>query len=269
MDLRLKGKRALVTGSSSGIGAAVALALADEGVSVVVHGRNRERTDAVAKEVGARGVTAATAIGDVGSDADTDAIAEVALAALGGIDILVHSAGGVVTSGNPEWTDVDSTEWLDSFSLNVVSLARLAKRLTPGMEQRGWGRIITISSAGGKQLSGRLLEYGSAKAAVDHVTGNLSRALAPKGITVNAIAPGTVLTPQAARWIETVREQEGWEGTFADWEKRYTGEWVGQPVARLGRVEEIAAAAAFLASPLSDFTSGAIMRVDGGVLRAT
>jgi NAD(P)-dependent dehydrogenase (short-subunit alcohol dehydrogenase family) len=269
MDLRLKGKRALVTGSSSGIGAAVALALAGEGVSVVVHGRNRERTDAVAKEVGARGVTAATAIGDVGDDADTDAIAEAALAALGGIDILVHSAGGVVTSGNPEWTDVGSDEWLDSFSLNVVSLARLAKRLTPGMEQRGWGRIITISSVGGKQLSGRLLEYGSAKAAVDHVTGNLSRALAPKGITVNAIAPGTVLTPQAARWIETVREQEGWEGTFADWEKRYTGEWVGQPVARLGRVEEIAAAAAFLASPLSDFTSGAIMRVDGGVLRAT
>ena len=69
--------------------------------------------------------------------------------------------------------------------------------------------------------------------------------------------------------IDTFREQEGWEGTFADWEKRYTGEWVGQPVARLGRVEEIAAAAAFLASPLSDFTSGAIMRADGGVLRAT
>jgi 3-oxoacyl-[acyl-carrier protein] reductase len=141
--------------------------------------------------------------------------------------------------------------------------------LTPGMVERGWGRVISISSAGGKQLSGRLLEYGSAKAALDHVTGNMSKALAPHGVTVNAIAPGTVLTPQARRWIETVSAQNGWDGTFEDWERRYTGEWVGQPVPRLGRVEEIAAAAAFLASPLSDFTTGAIMRVDGGVLRAT
>jgi len=268
MDLRLKGKRALVTGASSGIGAGIAIALADEGVSVVVHGRNRDRAEAVAKDVAARGVQAATAIGDVDSDADTDAIAETAIAALGGIDIFVHSAGGVVTSGNPEWTEVGSEEWLESFSLNVVSLARLAKRLTPGMVERGWGRVITISSVGGKQLSGRLLEYGSAKAAVDHVTGNMSRTLAPHGVTVNAIAPGTVLTPQARRWIETVSEQNGWDGTFDDWERRYTGEWVGQPVPRLGRVEEIAAAATFLASPLSDFTTGAIMRVDGGVLRA-
>lgn len=269
MELGLKGKRALVTGASSGIGAGVALALAGEGVAVVVHGRDRERTEAVAREVAALGVSSAIAIGDVSSDADTDAIAEAALSALGGIDILVHSAGGVVTAGNPEWTEVGSEQWLESFSLNVVSLARLAKRLTPGMIERGWGRVISISSVGGKQLSGRLLEYGSAKAALDHVTGNMSRALAPHGVTVNAIAPGTVLTPQARRWIETVSAQQGWDGTFDDWERRYTGEWVGQPVPRLGRVEEIAAAATFLASPLSDFTTGAIMRIDGGVLRAT
>jgi len=269
MDLRLQGKRALVTGASSGIGAGVALTLAREGADVAVHGRSRERAEAVAAEAAGLGVKAATAIGDVNSDADADVICDTALEVLGGIDILVHSAGGVVTTGNPDWQEVGSESWLASFNLNVVSLARLAKRLTPGMVERGWGRVISISSVGGKQLSGRLLEYGSAKAALDHVTGNMSKTLAPHGVTVNAIAPGTVLTPQARRWIETVSAQNGWDGDFDEWERRYTGEWVGQPVPRLGRVEEIAAAAAFLASPLSDFTTGAIMRVDGGVLRAT
>lgn len=269
MDLRLEGKRALITGASSGIGAGIARQLAAEGVSVVVHGRDRERAEAVAADVAAQGVQSAVALGSVTDDSEMDGVADAALAALGGIDILVCSAGGVVTSGNPDWTDVSSQEWLESFNLNVVSVVRLAKRLVPGMIERSWGRIINISSVGGKQLSGRLHDYGSAKAALDHMTGNMSRNLGPQGITVNVIAPGTVLTPQAQRWIETVKEQQGWEGDFAEAERRYTSEWVEQPVPRLGRVEEIAAAAAFLASPLSDFTTGAVMRVDGGVLRAT
>lgn len=269
MDLQLSGKRALVTGSSSGIGAAIARELADEGVSVVVHGRDRARAEAVAAEVAAKGVQSAVALGSVTTDSDADAIAQTALEAMGGIDILVNSAGGVVTSGNPDWMDVSSNDWLESFNLNVVSLIRFAKVLAPGMIERSWGRVINISSVGGKQLSGRLLEYGSAKGAADHVTSNLSRTLAPHGVTVNAIAPGTVLTPQAERWIMTVKEQNGWTGDFAECERRYTTEWVQQPVPRLGRAEEIAAAAAFLASPRSDFTTGAVIRVDGGVLRAT
>lgn len=268
MDLKLAGKRALVTGSSSGIGAAIARELAAEGVSVAVHGRDRDRAEAVAGEVAAKGVQSAVTLGSVTSDEDAGAIADAALAAFGGIDILICSAGGVVTSGNPDWTDVASEKWLESFDLNVVSLIRLAKRLTPGMIERGWGRIINISSVGGKRVTGQLLEYGSAKAASDHVTGNLSRKLAPHGVTVNSIAPGTVLTPQAERWINTVKEQNGWTGDFAECERRYTSEFVGQPVPRLGRAEEIAAAAAFLASPRSDFTTGAVMRVDGGVLTA-
>lgn len=267
MDLKLSGKRALVTGSSSGIGAACALELAAEGVSVVVHGRNRERAETVAQAVEAKGVRAAVALGAITDDAGADAVADAALAAFGGIDILVNSAGGVIRSDNPQWSDVSSDEWLQSFSLNVVSTVRLAKRLTPGMIERGWGRIVNISSIGGTQWSGRLHDYGSAKAALDHLTGNMSRALAGKGVTVNAVLPGTVLTPQAERWINTLAAQHGWPDDFAERERSYTRDVGDQPVQRLGRAEEVAAAVAFLASPRSDFTTGALLRLDGGHTR--
>lgn len=267
MDLGLTGKRALVTGSSSGIGAGVARELAAEGVAVVVHGRDSARAEAVADDIRARGGTAATALGAITNDAGADAVADAALAAWGGIDILVNCAGGVIRSDNPDWTEVSSDEWLQSFSLNVVSVVRLAKRLTPGMIARGWGRIINISSIGGTQWSGRLHDYGAAKAALDHLTGNMSRALAGQGVTVNAVIPGTVLTPQAQRWIETLGAQNGWPDDFAERERLYTREFSAQPITRLGRVDEIAAAVAFLASPRSDFTTGALLRIDGGNTR--
>lgn len=268
MDLQLAGKRALVTGSSSGIGAAIARELAAEGCAVVIHGRDRARAAAVARECEELGAKAAIALGAITDDAEADAVADAALAAFGGIDILVNSAGGTVRGDNPSWTDVTSDEWLLSFSLNVVAVIRLAKRLVPGMAERGWGRIINISSVGGTQLSGRLLDYGAAKAALDHLTGNLSRAVASQGITVNAIVPGTVLTPQAERWINTVGAQQGWPDDFAERERLYTQDFSPQPVPRLGRVQEIAAAATFLASPRSDFTTGALLRIDGGNTKA-
>lgn len=263
MDLQLAGKRALVTGSSSGIGAAVARELAAEGVAVVVHGRDRAKAEAVAAEIGAAGV----ALGDVSTD-EGQAVGEAALAALGGVDILVNCAGGVVRSDNPDFFDVSPEEWEQSYRLNLFSAVRLSQRLTPAMMDRGWGRVINVSSVGGTQLSGRLLEYGSAKAALDHFTANLSRRLAPHGVTVNAVIPGTILTPQAERWIATLGQQHDWPADFAERERIYTRDFVGQPVPRLGRAEEIAAAVAFLASPRSDFTTGALLQVDGGSTRA-
>jgi NAD(P)-dependent dehydrogenase (short-subunit alcohol dehydrogenase family) len=268
MDLQLKGKRALVTGGSSGIGAAVALELAAEGVSVVVQGRDADKAAGVARQVEALGAAAVVALGDLTRDAEADAVADAALAAFGGIDILVNSAGGVVRSDNPEWEDVSSEEWLTSFNLNVVSVVRLAKRLAPAMAERGWGRIINISSIGGGQWSGRLHDYGSAKAALEHLTGNLSKTLAPRGVTVNAVIPGTVMTPQAERWIATLRRQHGWPDDLAENERTYTREFSPQPVPRLGRPAEIAAAVAFLASPRSDYTTGAMLRVDGGAAKS-
>jgi 3-oxoacyl-[acyl-carrier protein] reductase len=262
MDLKLTGKRALITGSSSGIGAAIARELAAEGVDVAVHGRDKERAEAVADECRALGVKAEVVLGSILASADCDAIAEAALKALGAVDI-------VVKDGNPDWMDMSWQDWTHSFELNVISGVRLAQRLTPGMIERKWGRIVNISSVAGKQLSGNLLEYGSAKAALDHLTGNLSRRLAPQGVTVNAIVSGTVLTPQAVRWIETLGNQSGWPEDFETRERIFTQERGQQPVPRLGRAEEVAAAVAFLASPRSDFTTGALLRIDGGNTRAT
>lgn len=267
MDLMLKGKRALVTGASSGLGEATALELANEGVSVVVHGRDKARAEAVAQAVRAKGVGAAVAIGDITKDEDADAIVKTATEAFGGIDILVNNAGGVVRDGNPTWLQMSSEDWLMAFNFNVVSIVRFCQRLVPQMMDRGWGRVINISSVASRTYSGLLHDYGAAKAAVDHITANLSKTFAPKGVTVNAVIPGTIMTPQSKRWVVTLGKQKGWADDLAEQERRYTTEHSPQPVPRLGRPPEIAAAVVFLASPRSDYTTGATLQVDGGVLK--
>src|SRR5579885_2328011 len=141
MDLQLRGKRAFVSGSSSGLGAAIAKELADEGVSVVVHGRDRPRAEATARDIAAKGVPVAVAIGDLTRNDEAQAVAETALTAFGGIDILVNCAGGVVRTDNPDWMTVSPEEWLMSFNLNIVGALRMAQAMAPGMIERGWGRI--------------------------------------------------------------------------------------------------------------------------------
>jgi 3-oxoacyl-[acyl-carrier protein] reductase len=264
MDLQLKGKRALVTGSSSGLGKAIALELAAEGVSVVVHGRDRARTEETAREIEKLGVQAVVTTGDLMKDADADGVADMALAALGGIDILVNNAGAVLRMDNPPWEEITPQDWIDSFNLNVGAAVRLTRRLVPGMKERGWGRVINISSTGGSQTMGHLLDYCAAKAGVDNMTVNLSKNLAPHGITVNAVVPGTMLTPAVERWLVTLRKQLGWPDDITHNEKIYTTEFLPQPVPRLGRPREIAVAVALLASPLSGYTTGASLRIDGG-----
>ena len=154
MDLQLKGKRALVTGSSSGLGAAIALELAAEGVSVAVHGRDRARTEHTARAIEELGMQAVVTVGDLMKDADADAVADAALTGLGGIDILVNNAGAVLRMDNPPWEEVTPQEWIDSFNLNVGAAVRLTRRMVPGMKERGWGRVINISSMAGLRPRG-------------------------------------------------------------------------------------------------------------------
>lgn len=264
MDLELGGKRAFVSGSSSGLGKAIALELAAEGCDVVVHGRDRDRTDETARQVAAKGVRTAATYGDLAEGDAADTVAAEALAALGTVDILVNNVGAVLQMHNPSWEDVPPGEWERSFRVNFMAGLRLTQHFVPGMKLEGWGRIINISSTGGSHIAGFMPDYGAPKAAVNNFTGNLSKALGPHGITVNAIIPGTILTPAVDRWLDELKQQLDWGDDFAENERIYTSEITPQSVPRLGHPREIAAAVAFLASPLSSYTNGAALRVDGG-----
>jgi 3-oxoacyl-[acyl-carrier protein] reductase len=267
MDLRIEGRRALVTGASSGIGRETAKTLAREGAVVVVAGRNRARTEETARQIEQAGGKALVATGDLTRDEDADAIADLALEALGGIDILVNNAGGSDGDAARSWREITPEDYFASYSLNLVAAVRLTRRLAPGMVERGWGRIINISSAVGRQAMNALLHYGTAKVALENLSLNLSMDLARHGVTSNVIVPGMILTDVAQGFLEQLRDRFGWPDDAEEIMRRYTAEVAPQPVPRFGDPTEIAAAVAFLASPLSDYTTGAVLRVDGGMTK--
>ena len=162
MDLQLVGKRAVVTGSSSGIGEAIAKFLAAEGASVVVHGRREAEAKRVAAEIGAAGGRAVVALGDLSTDAGADAVAKATIDAFGGADILVNNAGAFPQGA---WLDSDAAEWTDLYNQNVGSMVRLITRLVPGMKQRRWGRVISIASGVATMPFGDMANYSATKAA--------------------------------------------------------------------------------------------------------
>lgn len=257
MDLGLTGKRALVTGSSSGIGAAVAAMLASEGCAVVVHGRDRTRSEAVAARIGA----ASIALGDLATNAGADDVAAMA----GDIDILVNNAGGAAGTSALAWTEVREADWGATYELNVVAAARLVRRLLPGMQARGWGRIINVASAAATQPIAMGPDYGAAKAAMLNMTVSLAKSLGSCGVTANSVSPGMVMTPAVEAWLSELRSTMGWGSiTIEEAEHRAAREITPIPVGRVGRVEDIAHVVAMIASPASGYMTGANVRVDGG-----
>ncbi len=266
MDLQLQQKRALVTGSTSGIGKASALALAREGAIVVIHGRNPERADEVANAVRQAGGTAHVALGDL-TDADAAAaVAEQALAATGGIDILVNNSGGVAEM--KPWSATEDRDWAKTYELNVVSGIRLLHRIVPGMRERQWGRVVQIASGVAMQPWPTGADYAAAKAAMVNMTVALAKELAGTNVTVNTISPGPILTPALERAFRDIGAQKGWPEDWDEIEKRAVAEMVPNPTGRVGRVEDIANAVAYLASPLAGYINGANLRIDGGYVVA-
>ena len=265
MDLGLTGKRALVTGSSSGIGAGIARMLAAEGCAVVVHGRDAARAEAVARSIRDAGGEADCAIGDLAGDAGADAVA----ARAGAIDILVNNAGGAAGTSAQSWAQVELAAWIETYQGNVGPAARMIQRLLPGMRQRGWGRIINIASAAATQPIAFGPDYGAAKAAVINLTSSLAKALGPCGVTANSVSPGIVLTPAVERWLDGLREPMGWQGLDqAELERKVTETTVPTLVGRIGRVEDIGHAVCMVASPASGYMTGANIRVDGGQVQS-
>ncbi len=272
MDLQLAGKRALVTGSSSGIGEAIVKLLTAEGAAVVVHGRNDSRANAVAEAIRAGGGKAEVALGDLTTDDGADAVAVAALAG-GPIDILVNNAGvfnntGVV--GFLSWTQATATDWAQIYNNNVISGVRMIQRLVPQMRERHWGRVIQIGGGLSQQPQSGGPDYNASLAARHNLAVSLARELKDTGVTSNVVAPGAILASEEARAMLThMAQAHGWGGeTWEEIEHNATQAVAPNDVGRLGRPEEIAAAVAYLASPLAAYVSGATIRVDGGTIRS-
>lgn len=266
MDLQLAGRRALVTGSSSGIGAAVARMLAEEGAHVLVHGRDRERAQKVAEEIGAAGV----AIGDLRTDEGCAAVHAEASAALGGnIEILVNNAGGSST-GNTTKTPVEisAADYIDNYNANALAAIRLCGLAVPDMVAAKFGRVINVSSAVAVQPNNLGADYSAAKAALNNFTVSLAGSLKGVGITVNTVSPGIIMVEGLLRMG---RQKYGIpEGTIEEVTERLAADKVFDlpPAGRLGIPEDLAVIICTLASPRSGFVTGANYRVDGGQVRS-
>ena len=266
MDLQLSGKRALITGSSSGIGEAIARMLAAEGCRVIVHGRNRERAEKVATDIGATGV----AIGDLSTDEGAAAVHATAVAALkGNVEILVNNAGGSSTgnSGKPP-VETSANDFLSNYHANALSHIRLTLLAVPDMTAAKWGRVINVSSAVAVQPNNLGADYSAAKAALNNFTVSLAGSLKGAGVTVNTLSPGIIMVDGMIRWGRSMYGDA--EMGIADITTRMVADKIFDlpPAGRLGIPEDLAVVACMLASPRSGYITGANYRVDGGQIRS-
>ncbi len=266
MDLQLSGKRALITGSSSGIGEAIARMLAAEGCEVIVHGRNRERAEKVAADIGAAGI----ALGDLSTDEGAAAVHADACAALGGnIEILVNNAGGSST-GNTTKTPVEISiaDWVSNYHANMLSSVRLCNLAVPAMVAQAWGRVINISSAVAVQPNNLGADYSAAKSALNNFTVSLAGSLKGVGVTANIVSPGIIMVDGLLRFGRMKYGDDSL--SIKDVTDRLAADKVFDlpPAGRLGSPQDLAVIVAMLASPLSGFVTGANYRVDGGQIRS-
>ncbi|HSW11533.1 MAG TPA: SDR family NAD(P)-dependent oxidoreductase [Solimonas sp.] len=266
MDLKLKGRRALVTGSSSGIGEATARMLAEEGAVVVVHGRNRERAERVAKEIKAAGV----AIGDLNNDEGAAAVHAEACAALGGnVEVLINNAGGSSTgnSSKPP-SGIKAADYIANYHSNMLGAVRLVLLALPDMQAAKFGRIINVSSAVAIQPNNVGVDYSAAKAALNNFTVSLAGSLKGGGVTVNTVTPGVIMVDGLLRFGRARYNNP--EMPLEEVTQRMAEEKIFQlpPAGRLGQPEEVAMVACMLASPALGYVTGSNYRVDGGQVRS-
>jgi NAD(P)-dependent dehydrogenase (short-subunit alcohol dehydrogenase family) len=261
MDLKLSGKRAFVSGSTKGIGFAIAQGLAREGAAVVVNGRGDEAVaEAVKRIADATQGSVSGIAGDVGSAADVKRL----VSELGPVDILINNAG--IFEPRP-FLEIPDSDWLRHFELNVMSGVRLSRALLPHMLKRNWGRIIFISSESGLNIPPEMVQYGMTKTAQLAVSRGIAESIAGTGVTVNAVLPGPTLTEGVVGFLETLAKERGIRV------KEMEAEVIRnlRPTSLIKRwatPEEVAAPVVYLCSEAASATTGAAIRVDGGVVRS-
>ncbi len=243
----LKGRNALVTGSSTGLGAAMAIGLAQAGASVVIHGRNESRIDETCTAIRQAGGKAVRAVADVSDAKACEGLIELAIRELGSLDILINNAGIIRRTPAADYTLKD---WTDVLETNLNAVFRLCQMAGRHMLARGNGKIINIASLLSFQGGVLVPAYAAAKGAVAQLTKALANEWAPKGVNVNAIAPGYMETDvTTALRADPVRSRQILERI---------------PAGRWGTPQDLAGAAVFLASAASDYLHGHVLVVDGG-----
>ncbi|MBI5463479.1 MAG: SDR family oxidoreductase [Ignavibacteriales bacterium] len=261
MDFGLQNKVALVAAASEGLGKASALALAKEGAAVAVCSRREQEIRAAAAEIhSATGSTVHPFVCDVSNASDIKRWVDDAAQKFGTIHILVNNAGGPPTGSISSLTD---EQWEAGFELTMMSVVRLTRAVLPLMEQQRWGRVITIASFVAKEPLNELLLSSSIRPGILGMTKALSSQYASKGITVNTVCPGYILTK---RQDELLRSRAAQQNVSKEEYLREQARLI--PAGRLGRPEEIGSVVAFLASEHAGYISGVNVMVDGGLAKA-
>ena len=257
MNLQLEGKRALVTGSTAGIGFAIAEALANEGATVIVNGRTQKRVDEALARLKGRGE-------GIAADLSPAAGAEEVFRRHPHVDILINNLG--IFEPKP-FEQISDDDWRRFFEVNVLSGVRISRHYLPGMKQRNWGRIIFISSESAVQIPAEMIHYGMTKTAQIAVARGLAETTKGTDVTVNSVLPGPTASEGVGDFVKSMAVAQNTDAASVEREFFRTVR-PSSLLQRFARTEEVAALVTFVASPLSSATNGAALRVDGGVVQA-
>lgn len=261
MDLGLRDKLAVVTGSTAGIGLAIATALAAECAKVVVNGRTQARVDAAVKTI--QRVAGANLRG-VAADLSTSAGVERFLRQVPAADVLINNLG--IFEPKP-FLEIPDADWVRFFEVNVLSGVRLARTYLPGMLKKNWGRIIFISSESAQNIPAEMIHYGMTKTAQVAIARGIAESVAGTGVTVNSVLPGPTASEGVGGFLESMAKQQN--VSTAEMERQFFQS--GRPSSLLKRFEtpeEVAAVVAFVASTQAVAINGAAVRAEGGVVRS-
>ena len=256
-DLDLTGRKAVVTGGSVGIGAAIVRTLAEHGADVVFCARHHDAVDALVAELAGTPGRVVGIAADVGNAEGAAAFCDAAEAAIGPPDILVNNVGA---APGRNFLYLDDDEWHRLFELNLMSAVRCTRRFLPAMRAQHWGRVVMVASTAARFPEARVVDYSASKAAMVSFAKAISRKYAPDNVLINSVLPGLTLTPL---WTDAADQR-------SELEQRSPDEILGDeaklaPIGRFADPSEIAAVVLFLVSDLASYVSGAAFDVDGGL----
>ncbi|MCP3388967.1 SDR family oxidoreductase [Bradyrhizobium sp. CCGB12] len=258
MNIDLSGKSALVTGSTAGIGQAIAKGLAASGASVVINGRGQDKVDAAVRKLEGAGAK----VRGIAADVSTSAGCKALVAALPEVDILINNAGIFEPK---DYFDISDEDWTRFFEVNVMSGVRLSRAYMKGMLKRNWGRIVFISSESGLNIPVEMIHYGMTKTAQLSVARGLAQLTGGTGVTVNSVLPGPTMSEGVETFVKDLARQNGQsvDEAAANFVKQHRPSSLLQ---RFASVDEIANMVVYVASKQASATNGAALRAEGGIV---